>query len=297
MTIRILCVLLLFANVVRAQDMPLSQVLLPDETWKEVKGDWEFITDITSDQKGNLYVSDLHKKTIYRIRPGERPKVFAKLDEKPFNMTVGPKGTLFVCQAEKSRILRFDGDDGKPTGFAERVYAFGMAVSPAGRVYCGTSHTKTITRIDADGKKTEHLPRDLGSVSGLVFWPKGGTLVVARTNKPYLLAFRVEKDGSLTHRERYYSLRSPLNRTIDAEGLTIDRTGRVYACTELGVQVFDTTGRMSGILAKPIRASVTSAAFAGRDSELLYIVCGSGLFVRKMKSRGIRYLCSTPWTP
>jgi enterochelin esterase family protein len=71
-------------------------------------------------------------------------------------------------------------------------------------------------------------------------------------------------------------------------GLAVDDKGRLYACTPLGVQVFDPTGRLSGVMLKPCDGELTAAAFGGDKGDLLFVLCGDKVFVRKTKSQAVR---------
>jgi enterochelin esterase family protein len=79
-------------------------------------------------------------------------------------------------------------------------------------------------------------------------------------------------------------MRKGSNRS-DATTLTIDRDGRVYAATPEGVQVFDPTGRLCGVLLPPERAPVTDV-WLGDDK--LFVTCGDKEFKRKLNTRGVQ---------
>jgi enterochelin esterase family protein len=69
--------------------------------------------------------------------------------------------------------------------------------------------------------------------------------------------------------------------------LTVDDKGRVYACTPLGVQVFDPTGRLSGVLLKPADGDLTAVALGGPDGDTLFVACGEKIFARKTKAKAV----------
>jgi sugar lactone lactonase YvrE len=145
-----------------------------------------------------------------------------------------------------------------------------------------TTSRKGMT-FTADGLKG-HGP---ASPSGVVLWPDEGTLVVGDRAGKHLWAFRVEKDGSLTCGERYYALRVKPGQTASGvTALTADSAGRLYACTPLGVQVFDPTGRLSGVLLKPGEGDLTAIAFGGEKHDTLFVLCGGKVYARKTQARG-----------
>ena len=61
----------------------------------------------------------------------------------------------------------------------------------------------------------------------------------------------------------------------------------MYACTREGLQIFDPTGRLSGVLLSPRRASVTAVTFGEKDHDRIYVVCDRQLYVRKLNARGV----------
>jgi len=70
----------------------------------------------------------------------------------------------------------------------------------------------------------------------------------------------------------------------------MDREGRLYAATRIGVQVFDRNGRARAILPLP-GGEVTGLAFGGPDFDVLYVSCADHkLYRRRLKVAG-----SPPW--
>jgi gluconolactonase len=75
------------------------------------------------------------------------------------------------------------------------------------------------------------------------------------------------------------------------DGSTTDDKGRYYITTELGIQVFDNTGRLAGIIAKPEGVkSIVSVEFAGEGHRWLFVAAGSKVYKRKTQTR-------TAWWP
>jgi sugar lactone lactonase YvrE len=74
-------------------------------------------------------------------------------------------------------------------------------------------------------------------------------------------------------------------KPIAVAGLTADKDGRIYAATEIGVQVFDPTGRMCGVLTPAAPGTPTSMAFEG-DKLTLWI--GETKYARKLRTEGAK---------
>lgn len=139
---------------------------------------------------------------------------------------------------------------------------------------------------DSSGQKRK-VAEGLGSPSALALSPDEGTLVVADAAGKHLYAFRVEKDGRLTCKDAYGTMLLPHgSKASGAAGMTVDSAGRFYVSTPVGIQVFDLTCRLSGIILPPA-AQPGALAFGGPDGHILYVRCGDQLYARKTKAQGV----------
>jgi sugar lactone lactonase YvrE len=124
--------------------------------------------------------------------------------------------------------------------------------------------------------------------SCVALWPDEGHLVVGDAGGKHLWAFRVEADGRIGPGDRYYSLRVPPGQQASGvTAMTFDAASRLYACTPLGVQVFDPTGRLSGVLLKPADGPLMAIAFGGADREYLLVACGDKVYGRRLNTKGV----------
>ena len=106
--------------------------------------------------------------------------------------------------------------------------------------------------------------------TGVIAWPDQRQLVVSDMKGASLWNFVIAADGSLKHQQPYSTMQLPVGSTESgADGMTVDSIGRLYVCTTLGVQVFDTQGRLSGILSKPQRAFLSNVTFGGPEMNYL----------------------------
>ncbi|MDP9113170.1 MAG: SMP-30/gluconolactonase/LRE family protein [Acidobacteriota bacterium] len=69
-----------------------------------------------------------------------------------------------------------------------------------------------------------------------------------------------------------------------ADGMAIDREGRVYVATGAGIQVFDKKGKFLGNIKVPKVPS--NLAFSGPDKKTLYITAREAVYKLKMLSQG-----------
>ena len=120
---------------------------------------------------------------------------------------------------------------------------------------------------------------------GFAFWRDGGTLVMGDAEKDRLVTYRIGKT-KLDAAEGYYALRTRPREPSGVKALAVETADRLYAATALGVQVFDPTGRLCGVIEPPRHAPVTALAFAGPALDQLYVICDGKLFSRKTKAKG-----------
>jgi sugar lactone lactonase YvrE len=67
--------------------------------------------------------------------------------------------------------------------------------------------------------------------------------------------------------------------------MRVDREGRLYVATRMGIQVCDQTGRVNCIIPTP-NGKITNLAFGGENFDILYATCGDKVFKRKVKAQG-----------
>lgn len=69
--------------------------------------------------------------------------------------------------------------------------------------------------------------------------------------------------------------------------MATDTAGRYYVTSAVGLQMFDPTGRMGGVILAPQSKPLVSVEFSGPDLSYLYVCCGDKIYRRKTKSHGM----------
>jgi sugar lactone lactonase YvrE len=285
-----LAVMMAVAGPLRAQDMPLATILKPGEGWRLISKEFGSVAGLAADAKGDVYVSDPTRSRVDRIDAEGRAHPFAeKLPKSVLSLSFAPDGRLFGTRADD--IVVFD-SAGAATAVEGPKGSY-LAVNAAGGIY--SSHEQKgndpwlpgeVVYTTKEGTRRPVFLSHTG-LTGMVFWPDQGTLVVADAAAPFLWTFRVEKDGTFSSKDRYYRLRHRDERfSPGTTALAMDRDSRLYAATDLGVQVFDPTGRLCGVLTKPENEPLTALAFGGADFGQLYLACGNKLYARTLQVKG-----------
>jgi gluconolactonase len=118
--------------------------------------------------------------------------------------------------------------------------------------------------------------------NGLTLTLDGRTLLVDNTVGPVVFAFDVQSDGTVKNRRPFLQLQDiPADKESGADGMAIDREGRIYVTSVVGIQVFDPAGKYLGRL-----RGARNLAFGGPDKRTLYLTAADGFFRVKMLSQG-----------
>src|SRR3954454_7282478 len=270
-------------------DMALSLVLIDGEGWTEVARGYQFTDAACGDAEGNFYFTDVAKgTTINRITPDGNSGVF--LDNMPriSGLKFGPDHRLYACvQGPQKSILAIDVPSGKRTVLATNVEPNDLAVSRKGNVYFTDTSKGRVVLVDPKGA-VRTAATGINKPNGITLSPDGGTLAVSEYGGSNVWAFRVDADGGLSAGAKYMELRTPLGKMeSQGDGMTVDTMGRYYVTSALGIQMFDSTGRMGGVIARPQNKGTVSAAFGGPNQEYLYACSTDKVFRRKTKANGV----------
>jgi gluconolactonase len=173
-----------------------------------------------------------------------------------------------------------------------------MALDKRGGVYF--TDTQGIYYLPPGGSVTkiiDEVPRP----NGVVLSPDERTLYAHNKDGVYMLSFDVAGDGTISNRRnfaRYKSVRIPghadpaLDEDNGADGMAVDSEGRVYAATNLGVEVFSPRGELLGVIPVQWGAETNSIrhpqnlAFGGPDRKTLYMVGAASVFKVRTLSQG-----------
>jgi sugar lactone lactonase YvrE len=283
-------ILLLLATLAQdfPGDMPISRVLIDGERWQCVSEGHQFTEGPAVDREGNVYFSDIPASKIHKIDLAGKVTLFAENTAQTNGLMVGPDGRLYGCRNGEKKIVAY-AMDGTVQTLAEDVESNDIVVNAAGEIWFSDPKGGKIWYLPVGGKPK--VVAEALKPNGLILTPDQGTLVVTDSTEPVLWAFRVQADGSLAHKDRYCQpLRMVEGRKgTGADGMTVDKAGRIYVATAAGLQMFDPTGRLGGVIAKPQDKPLSNVVFGGPEFAYLYVTCGDKVYRRKTKSPGEPY--------
>ena len=83
------------------------------------------------------------------------------------------------------------------------------------------------------------------------------------------------------------TLRTPAGKAVSGgDGMTVDASGRYYITSAVGIQVFESTGRLVGVIPAPQSKGIVSCGFGGSNLEYLYVCNSDKIFRRKTQAKG-----------
>ena len=282
-------VLLLTSSFAYGQDLPLSGVLVEGKNWELVSEGHKFTEGPAVDAQGQVYFTDIPESKIFKIDLAGKVSLFVENSRKTNGLMFGPDGKLYGCQSGSRKIVAFDAK-GQAETIADEIDSNDLVVGSKGGIYVTDPPGGRVWYINPQREK--RVVAEGLKPNGVILTPDGGTLVVTDGQEATLWTFRVEADGSLKHKERYYGpLRMVIGQTgTGSDGMTVDSIGRLYVTTRAGLQMFDPIGRMGGVIHKPLRdRPLSNVCFGGPQLNILYVTAGDKVFRRETQATGIRY--------
>ncbi|HZP34476.1 MAG TPA: SMP-30/gluconolactonase/LRE family protein [Candidatus Acidoferrales bacterium] len=144
--------------------------------------------------------------------------------------------------------------------------------------------------IPAEGGKVIKVADGIEFPNGVSLSLDEKILYVNNTQGEYILAFDVNKDGTLRNRRnfaKYEDLTTTGGKVNGGgDGFTVDAKGRIYAAAGGSVQVFSPQGKLLGKI--PFSRRPQNLTFAGPDMKTLYVVGGGSVFKVRTEAQGIR---------
>jgi sugar lactone lactonase YvrE/enterochelin esterase-like enzyme len=267
----------------------LREILLPGEGWQLVADGYRFTEGPAVNARGEVFFNDVPASKTYKVGLDGKVSLFLDDSKKGDGQAFGPDGRLYAVAGGAKQILAYDAA-GKSTAIADGFRGNDLVVRHDGGLYVtnpgwdGTEPSK-VWYISPKGDK-RLVDTGLKFANGVTLSPDQSLLYVADTRSHWVYSYQVQPDGSLAYKQRYYHLHVP--DTADdsgADGLRVDRDGRLYVATRMGVQVCDQAGRVNCIVPTP-NGKISNLCFGGEGFDTLFVTCGDRVYKRKLKVQG-----------
>jgi sugar lactone lactonase YvrE len=306
-----------------AQDHKLADILLDGEGWELVSAGHQFTEGPAPDAAGNVYFTDVRGSRIHKIDAATgKPSVWKENTERTNGLMFDAAGRLLGCQAGRNRIIAMDSAGAESELAAGDWTPNDLVVAHNGVYFTAPDKEPAKSRVYflPTGGKPAVIEQGIPRPNGIMLSPDGGTLFVADTMNFVVWTYLVRSDGSVHGRAPYARLRGarpqmvtapekrtdadgrkitvqkfvetvvrPENERSGADGMTVDRAGRLYVTSTVGLQVFDPTGREVGLIAPPAGKKLSNVAFGGPKLDTLYVTAGDSVYRRKTRTAGFVY--------
>lgn len=267
----------------------LREILIPGESWTLVADGYKFTEGPAVNARGEVFFNDVPESKTYKIGLDGKVKLFLPDTKKGDGQAFGPDGRLYSAAGGTSQILAHDAE-GKSTVIADGFRGNDLVVRHDGGIYVthpgwnGTDPSK-IWYISPKGEK-RIVDTGLKFANGITLSPDQSLLYVSDMKSHWVYSYQIKEDGGLAFKQKYYHLHMP--DTADdsgADGMRVDRDGRLYVATRMGIQVCDQAGRVNCIIPTP-NGKVSNLCLAGESFDILFATCGDKVFKRKVKVKG-----------
>jgi gluconolactonase len=287
----------------------LREILIPGEDWKLLARGYAALEGMAANAKGEVFFNGLANavpEKTYRIGLDSQISALST-DIRGFGLAFGPDGLLLVAARTSSAIEAYD-DSGKfnkvvVADFAEALVngrdhfrGHDLVAGHNGSIYVTAfvweGDLSTMRKV---GSKVWHIsPKGVAQIvetglnnpTGVTLSPDQSLLYVAESGSHWVFSYQIQPNGTLANKQRYYHLHAP--DTADdsgAQSMCVDRDGRLYVATRMGIQVCDQAGRVNCILPPP-NGQAAHLCFGGASFDTLFITCGDRIYQRKLKTKG-----------
>ena len=267
----------------------LNAVLIPEEGWQLVGEGYRFTEGPAVNAKGEVFFNDVPNSKTYKIGLDGQVSLFLADSKRGDGQAFGPDGRLYAAAAAEKKILAYDAQ-GNVSTIAEGFQGNDVVVAHNGTIYVthpgwNGSDPSQIWMIKPNGEK-KVVDTGLRVSNGLTLSPDQTLLYVGDSRTHWVYSYQIQPDGTLLHKQRFHWLH--IHDSADdslSDGMRVDREGRLYVATRMGIQICDQAGKVQAIIPTP-NGRISNLAFGGENVDILYATCGDKVYRRKLKVQG-----------
>lgn len=268
----------------------LRDLLVPDEGWSLVSEGYGFTEGPACNAKGEVFFNDIPASKGYKIGLDGKTTLFIPDTDKANGQAFGRDGRLYAVATKVDHVLAFDAE-GKPTTVAAGIKGNDLVVGFDGGMYVTQpgrgGEPSQVWYVSPRGEARVVDAGGLKSANGIALSPDQSLLYVADHASHWVYSYKIGPDGSLLDKQRFYHLHTPDSADdAGADGMKVDRAGRLYVATRMGIQVCDQAGRVNAIIPTP-NGKIANLCFGGEDLHTLFATCGDKVYKRKLKVQGV----------
>lgn len=267
----------------------LKEILIPGEEWEPVAEGYRLTEGPVANAKGEVFFTDIPASKSYRIGVDGKVTEFIADTKRANGQAFGRDGKLYSVATGEQKILAYDAG-GKPTVVAEGIAGNDVVVAHNGNIYvtqpAANNRTQSKVWLIRPGGEKVEVDSGLRFANGVALSPDQSLLYVADYWSHWVYSYQIQSDGTLAAKQRYYWLHCPDDADdASADGMKVDRDGRLYMATSLGIQVCDQAGRVNCIIPTPNKR-ITNLCFGGENNDTIYATCVDKVYKRRVKTSG-----------
>src|SRR5262249_25098966 len=225
---------------------------------------YKFTEGPAVNEKGEGFFNDIPASKAFKIGLDGKVTEWRADTKRANGQAFGPDGRLFAVNGSQ-QVVAHDAAR-KVTVVADGIVGNDLVVRHDGGIYAthpgGGRDPSLVWYISPAGEK-KIVDKGLVFSNGIALSPDQSLLYVADYKSHWVYSYQVQSDGSLAHKQKYFHLHAP--DTADdagADGIRVDRDGRLWAATRMGLQVCDQAGRVNCIIPTP-NGRVANLTFGG----------------------------------
>jgi gluconolactonase len=247
---------------------------------------------------GGLFFTDIRANKIYRMDPAGKITTVRENTQAANGLALN-SSELYAAEGAGKLISRgnqngrnatvIDSANGQPLGAPNDLIFDGRG----GFYFTDPGATPMFPKVPGQYGKVYYVSTSAGQPpfviddkitrpNGLTLTVDGKTLLVDDTLGDTIWAFDLGTKGA--KKRAFAKIPQLTDGESLADGMAIDRDGRVYVTTGAGIQVFDKKGKFLGTIKTPRQPA--NCAFSGPDKRTLYITAREGVYKLKMLSQG-----------
>lgn len=269
----------------------LSSILIPGEGWQLVSEGHKFVEGPATNAKGEVFFNDITNSKTYKIGLDQKVTEFIADSKRSNGQAFGPDGRLYAVAMGEKKVLAYD-PEGKASVLAEGWVGNDITVAHNGFVYVtnppadNENAPSKVWLIKPSGEKIV-VDTGLKYANGVTLSPDQTLLYVADYRSHWVYSYLVKADGTLDFKQRFCWLHVPdTSDQSNADGIRVDREGRLYVATAMGIQICDQAGKVQCIIPTP-NNRLSNFTFGGEHFDTLYATCGDRVYKRKLKVIGV----------
>lgn len=285
--------ILVSCNLVSCKSNGKSLIERPVEIIKVADG-FKFTEGPAVDSRGDLYFSDIPNNKIYKWTTEKGLEVYRENTARGNGLYFNRNDELYTCETKTRQITKMNRNgeievltnefDGKKYNKPNDVW-----VHPGGGVYFTDpsyymkeedieQDAEAVYYIPVGGKSVRRVTGHITRPNGIIGTADGNTLYVVSDTVHQTWKYRINKDGSLDHKQLFVE--------NGHDGLTLDERGNLYIANRdsLSVDIYDPQGTFLERIIFPEPPS--NVCFGGKKKNILYVTARSSVYGIQMKVTG-----------